>query len=363
MLVSITSDLNDSKTTDSKPTDNDDIKDATMTTMNLIQELKRLAEEETKNLELIKEQKRLEQLHLDEIKRRSTAYPPHIPPDDTGKDFKCTIPDNVEIKGAIELAVKLGGVSDSSLDGLFSGSFVQLLGLKKEKRQVIIKESLSSRHRDISHEADVYQYLLEHSSSNGCIDLYGYNKSCNPSFIVLEEFGEDLRNYMHTDVDHDTKRLILKKCIEALCCLHALNVMHGDLKPANILVKQTRSISVKLCDLDSARILSTDATFPYDPSTGHLKYTESWVAPEVYASSNADAGGMFKGTLAIDVFNLGMVAVLLESKGGYNSDVVLPLPGTDDYEKALSDQSFLDNRVLKLDANNPYRYINMSMCR
>lgn len=319
-----TIDINNS-TTDSKTYNDNDDKDATM---NLIQELKRLAEEETKNLELIKEQKRLEQLNLDEIKRKSTTYPPNIPSDDNnnnnGKDFKCMIPDNVEIKGAISLAIKLGVVSDSSLDGLFFGSFNQLIGLKKETRQVIIKESLYNRHRDVSHEADIYQYLLENNSNNGCIDLYGYNKNCNPSFIVLEYFGEDLRNYIHSDVDHDTKRLILKKCIEALCCLHNMNVMHGDLKPANILVKQSRNISIKLCDLDSARILTNDDIFPYDQSSGILKYTESWVAPEVYHNSNDHAGGTFKGSLAIDVFNLGIIAILLESKGGYTSGILLP---------------------------------------
>ena len=58
-----------------------------------------------------------------------------------------------------------------------------------------------------------------------------------------------------------------------------------------------------------------------------------------------------------------MIAILLESKGGYTTDVVLPLPGTDDYNKALTDQSFLDSRVLKLDSNNPYRDTLMRMCR
>lgn len=335
----------------------------TLTAEKHIQELKRQAEEEAKNLELIKERKRLEQLHLDEMQRKTPTLPP--PPalhSKSGKDFKCEKPDNVEIKDATLLAVKLGGF-DNTFDGLYSGSFFQLVGFQEEKHEVIIKESLLGRQRDISHEADIYFFLLKSKKSNGCIEMYGFNKSSVPSFIVLEDFGEDLRNYIHPDVDHDTKRLIMKKCIEALCALHSVMVMHGDLKPANILVKYNRSFTVKLCDLDSARILSVDATFPYDQSTRHLKFTESWVAPEVYQSNKICDGGKFHGSLAIDVFNLGMIATLLESKGGYTSDVVLPLPGTDDYEKALTDQSFLDSRVLKLSANNPHRDILMSMCR
>ena len=336
----------------------------TLAAENRIKELKRLAEEEAKSLELVKETKRLEQLQLEEMRRKSTAttLPPQAPhSSESGKDFKCEIPDNVEIKGATELSVKRG-VSDQSLDGLYSGSFFKKDAFKIEKRNVIIKESLASRHRNISHEADVYQYLSG-KGGGGCIDLYGFNKTSIPSFIVLEDFGEDLRSYIHSSTSHEIKRLILKKCIEALHSLHSVSVMHGDLKPSNILVKVGHDVLVKLCDLDSARILSDSDIFPYDQSSGHLKFTESWVAPEVYQNNKICAGGKFKGSLAIDIFNLGMIAVLLESKGGYTTDVVLPLPGTDDYDKALTDQSFLDSRVLKLDNNNPYRDILMRMCR
>jgi len=335
----------------------------TLAAENRIKELKRLAEEEAKNLELIKETKRLEQLQLEEMRRKNTAtaLPPQAPhSSESGKDFKYEIPDNVEIKGAIELSVRRG-VSDQSLDGLYSGSFFKKDGFKIEKRNVIIKESLASRHRNISHEADVYQYLSG-KGGGGCIELYGFNKTSIPSFIVLEDFGEDLRSYIHSSTSHEIKRLILKKCIEALHSLHSMSVMHGDLKPANILVRVGHDVLVKLCDLDSARILSDSDIFPYDQSSGHLKFTESWVAPEVYQNNKICAGGKFKGSLAIDIFNLGMIAVLLESKG-YTTDVVLPLPGTDDYDKALTDQSFLDSRVLKLDNNNPYRDILMRMCR
>ena len=170
----------------------------------------------------------------------------------------------------------------------------------------------------------------------------------------------------------------------ALHALHSLKVMHGDLKPANILVLQSRGTTtilitnititnitllgytVKLCDFDSARILTNDDTclFPYDASTGHLKYTEMWVAPEVYQSNKLCNGGKLKGALSIDIFNLGLIAVLLEDKHGrYDSDIVLPSPNTDDYDKALTEQSFLDNKVLKIDDNSPYRDMLMKMCR
>jgi hypothetical protein len=95
-----------------------------------------------------------------------------------------------------------------------------------------------------------------------------------------------------------------------------------------------------------------------------LKFTELWVAPEVYQNNKLCNGGKLKGSLAIDIFSLGLIAVLLEDKHGrYNSAVVLPSVGTDDYDKALTDQSFLDTKVLKIDDNNPFKDILMRMCR
>ena len=132
----------------------------------------------------------------------------------SGKSFKCENPDDVEIKGAQLLSHKLG-TSDHALDGLYYGSFSVRLGLKKEVRQVIIKESIPGRSRAISHEVDIYQHLLN-SRNSSCIEMYGYSLTAILPFIVLEDFGEDLRHYLQPDVDHDTKRQILKKCVEGI---------------------------------------------------------------------------------------------------------------------------------------------------
>jgi hypothetical protein len=46
--------------------------------------------------------------------------------------------------------------------------------------------------------------------------MYGYSLTATPPFIVLEDFGEDLRHYLQPDVDHEIKRQILKKCVEGI---------------------------------------------------------------------------------------------------------------------------------------------------
>ena len=206
-----------------------------------IQELK----EEAKRLALVKENEKLElekitkmkeelaQLELAKLKesmqrQNSSAQEsksPWLQPvvTSSGKDFKCENPDDVEIKGAQLLSHKLG-ISDHSLDGLYYGSFTQKVSLKKKSCQAIIKESLPSRNRAISHEVDIYTYIQDLLSANtkvsSFIEMYGYSLTATPPFIVLEDFGEDLRHYLQPDIDHDTKRQVLKKCVEGIIIIY-----------------------------------------------------------------------------------------------------------------------------------------------
>ena len=195
----------------------------------LKEEAKRLANEKLELEKITKMKEELAQLELAKLKeslqRQNTSAQenksPLLQPVVTtlGKDFKCENPDDVEIKGAQLLSHKLG-ISDHSLDGLYYGSFTQKVSLKKKSRQAVIKESLPSRSRAISHEVDIYTYIQDLLNANtkvNCfIEMYGYSLTATPSFIVLEDFGDDLRHYLQPDIDHDTKRQVLKKCVEGI---------------------------------------------------------------------------------------------------------------------------------------------------
>lgn len=270
----------------------------------------------------------------------------------------------IVIDNVFKLSEKLNNCSDSSLEGIYSGTFTSF-----DKYHVIVKQTL--RFRDITHEASILKHLKDSSvssASTGCIEMYGVNTEQSPSFIVLEEFGESLALYLHTN--HQTtfqfKRAILKQILESVEALHRSSVMHGDIKPHNVLVKELRGgiVATKLCDLDSARIInSSDTLFPYDHETKRLKFSPLWVSPEVWKNSEAQKGGTFQAALSIDIFSLGLLGVLLECKDNvFHNGYVLPDTDTADYKQGFCDQEFLQKRILRVNSEDPIIDLLHNMC-
>ena len=225
----------------------------------------------------------------------------------------------------------------------------------------MIKESV--RLRDITQEASLFAELQSRGDAKtGCIDMYGFSKDASPPFIVLENFGCDLHAKISSSrkMKPGFKREILRGLLEAVAALHGLGVMHGDIKPRSILVDP--DCNVKLCDLDSARVITAkNSFFPYDVDTKKLKFTARWASPEVYDNNLRKAGGVFKASLAIVVFSVGLIAALLEDEDNvYTDGVVLPRQDSQEYHRALTDEPFLHSDVLRV--NGAYRDIILHMC-
>lgn len=267
-----------------------------------------------------------------------------------------------EVRDVCTLADKLHKQANPTLEGIYFGVFTAVV----HEHHVIVKESL--RNRDILHEVEIFKELrLLNTShkSTGCIEMYGYNLDQVPPFIVLEYFGEDLLTFLTPNIEHKLKRFIVTKMLEALDHLHSFGIMHGDMKPSNILVSENKGVTVKLCDMDSSKIISPNHNylFPYDENTKHLKYTSSWVSPEVYKNSVECKGGEFHASLSIDIFSIGLICVMLECKDNrFSHGRVLPNVDADDYKKALTDQNYLYNNVLKVDDSNPFKHLLLNMC-
>ena len=96
----------------------------------------------------------------------------------------------------------------------------------------------------------------------------------------LEEvlFGSDSQeqNLDKVDLEDSNKLFITLGCLQGLAYLHAHNVVHAYIKPANILVSSDMSV-VKLCDMGLSRLKSTAcATKTKHSVPGTLMY----MAPE-----------------------------------------------------------------------------------
>ena len=113
-------------------------------------------------------------------------------------------------------------------------------------------------------------------------------------WLVLERMQGSLQRITHTEgIDVDYLRVVLLDCLQAMQFLHANGVIHGDIKPSNLLV-DTRG-RVKVGDFGLARRINGDAG-------SLLKGTTKYMAPEVASDQFGSVGP------ASDLYSLGFVA-------------------------------------------------------
>jgi len=93
---------------------------------------------------------------------------------------------------------------------------------------------------------------------------------------------------------------------------------------------ETNGLEFKLCDLESACKLGD--VFP------HAKYTKAWVSPEVYRCQDE-----LIADLSIDIFSLGLIIALVFDDHCHPEKKMLPDDNEDDFNRALTDQTFLDS--------------------
>jgi tetratricopeptide (TPR) repeat protein len=120
------------------------------------------------------------------------------------------------------------------------------------------------------------------------------------SFLVMEYVeGSTLRERLKSPVALDDFCAIAIQCTEALAAAHQKGVLHGDIKPANIMLTADRG-NVKVCDFGVARRLP-EAVAPTDTTSSvPLGGTPAYMAPEVaHLERTIDA--------RVDIFSLGVV--------------------------------------------------------
>ena len=98
----------------------------------------------------------------------------------TTKDF--------QFKNSSNQSLSIKGAVGFIADGIWSGLFTENYNFTLYKRHVIVKESITSRLRDIKSESNILKKLNENEDSC-CVKLYGMNFEAKPQFIVLEHFG------------------------------------------------------------------------------------------------------------------------------------------------------------------------------
>jgi serine/threonine protein kinase len=146
-------------------------------------------------------------------------------------------------------------------------------------------------------EQSIYIHAQRQAGRNptGCVRLYAAHPQHH--YLVLEDHGADLRALLTSSLKFPQQ--VLEAIVSAVHALHSLGIMHGDIKPQNLLYKLfDHGYVVKLCDLDAAyKVGETCRAVELGSQHYH--------APELRAA--ADRGDTIKAALELDMFPLGLV--------------------------------------------------------
>jgi serine/threonine-protein kinase len=120
-------------------------------------------------------------------------------------------------------------------------------------------------------------------------------------FLVMEfVHGETLRDRLASSpLSVDQFEVVAAQCVDGLAAAHGANILHGDLKPANIML--TRAGDVKICDFGLARRLPRPGGVGDSTITAPraLVGTPAYMSPEVIFERPTDGRA--------DIFSLGIV--------------------------------------------------------
>jgi serine/threonine-protein kinase len=170
------------------------------------------------------------------------------------------------------------------------------------KRTVAIKRLTPRPHDEWLSSRNLLREARRSSALNHpCIaSVYDVFSRGNESFLVMEYVeGSTLRQRLKSPVTLTEFCAIAIQCTEALAAAHQKGIVHGDIKPANIMLTADRG-DVKVCDFGVARRLP-EAVSPTDTTTSVLLGgTPAYMAPEVAdLEKTTDARA--------DIFSLGVV--------------------------------------------------------
>jgi serine/threonine protein kinase len=187
----------------------------------------------------------------------------------------------------------------------------EILALK----EIDLARADESAIRGYENEIELLQTL---QGSAYIITLAGWERKANPAvlLIVMECGDADLstalknRKSSGKAIDENYQRLSWQQMLEAVQAIHAVSIVHSDLKPANFLfVKGV----LKLIDFGIATQVEEDHTSALrDTAVGTLNY----MAPEAISNQAAlpvpgSAKQSLKITPAADVWSLGCILYLL----------------------------------------------------
>lgn len=167
-------------------------------------------------------------------------------------------------------------------------------------KQVVLKiVSEASKRKNALREVEVLQHLPLHKNLVRYIDSFPTKTGV---CIVLEYVANTRNLTKYTPVNEVALLDVMYQLTDAVEALHSSQILHCDIKPENILMKDNIPI---LIDFDSACL--QNESYGYAKCGETMRGTPYYIAPEVWVSTQ-------RYTPAADIYSLGVTFYYLASK-------------------------------------------------
>jgi serine/threonine protein kinase len=129
-----------------------------------------------------------------------------------------------------------------------------------------------------------HEFLQMQSLSHpGIVRVFEFDCDGNTQFMSMELIaGLTVKDWMATPRSYPDALKLVASCCSALAHAHSVGVLHGDLKPTNVMV--TADGTARLVDFGSASSLAAEV----ETATLTLAATPSYASPQILAGNSAD---------------------------------------------------------------------------
>ena len=168
---------------------------------------------------------------------------------------------------------------------------------------------------DLQNEKDILDYINQNTPVSSLAIKVDYILYKNKMSLVFELYGSNIFDGLINRISHGVSLLFAKKIgeqlVEALLYLDRLGIIHADLKPQNILLKQGSQDRIVLSDFgNSIRLPFTEEN--RERLSGEMSCQTLWYrSPECALATIVE--GLDYGC-GIDVWSLGCVLIELFQK-------------------------------------------------
>ncbi|CAD8154031.1 unnamed protein product [Paramecium octaurelia] len=185
------------------------------------------------------------------------------------------------------------------IEKLGEGAFGQVYkGLYKDE-EVAIKFMQGAQIQETS--------IMESLKHKNIIKLYQYFKHGNCQYLVMEyAAGGSLNEFMKQSLDESTISQIMHSIFTGIQYLHSKQIIHRDIKPDNILIKNTE-------DLSSIKIADFGLSYQYKPEIRYYQTVSQQCGTFIYMAPEQILNKAYNK--AVDMWSCGIVLYMLLNQG------------------------------------------------